>query len=400
MIVPRRQPPVVSHVTASAVLAAARIAARRYAGRVDRGDEVVRSTLSTRYDARAVALTNSGTSALVIALRLAAPRGTVALPAYGCVDLIAAAVRAKVRVRLYDVDPATLSPDLDSVRAALARGAEAVVVAHFYGYPADVPGVRALADAGGGGARVIEDAAQHAGGRLSGTRLGAFGPLSVMSFGRGKGTTGGRGGALLATAGAGAATTGAVEAAGRAMAAPAAGWGDVVIASAQWALGRPGTYGIAASLPGLHLGETIYHPAGEPAALSRAAAALVRRGLPHTDSERLARAAVAESLVGQLARVPSLHPVTAIPGSNPGYLRLAVLDEAGRRVAPQLGIVRSYPRPLGEEAALAPIIHRGEPDMPGAREICRKLFTLPVHEYVTRDDERRIVEWASSVAMG
>lgn len=163
MKIPRRQPPVVSHVSPSAVLAAARVAARRYAGRVDRGNEVVRSALSTRYDARAVALTDSGTAALVLAMRLTAPRGTVALPAYGCVDLIAAAVRARVRVRLYDVDPATLSPDLDSVRQALARGADAVVVAHFYGYPADIPGVRALADAAG--ARVIEDAAQHAGGR-------------------------------------------------------------------------------------------------------------------------------------------------------------------------------------------------------------------------------------------
>jgi hypothetical protein len=76
------------------------------------------------------------------------------------------------------------------------------------------------------------------------------------------------------------------------------------------------------------------------------------------------------------------------------------LDEAGRRVAPQLGVVRSYPRPLGEEAEIAPIIHRGEPDTPGAREICRTLFTLPVHEYVTRGDERQIVEWAASVAMG
>jgi dTDP-4-amino-4,6-dideoxygalactose transaminase len=398
MTIPRRQPPVVSHVSPSAVLAAARVAARRYAGRVDRGDEVVRSALSTRYDARAVALTDSGTAALVIAMRLTAPRGTVALPAYGCVDLIAAAVRARVRVRLYDVDPATLSPDLDSVRQALARGADAVVVAHFYGYPADVPGVRALADAAG--ARVIEDAAQQAGGRLGSTRLGAFGPLSVLSFGRGKGTTGGRGGALLATAEAGAPVIGAVEAVGRGMPPRAAGWGEVVIAAAQWVLGRPGTYGIAASLPGLHLGETIYHPAGEPGPLSRAAAALVRRGLPRADAERLARARIAESLIGQLARVPSFHPVRAIGGGTPGYLRLPVLDEAGRRPVPAMGIVRSYPRPLSEEPELAPIIHRGEPDAPGARDICRKLLTLPVHEYVTPADERQMVEWASSVAMG
>jgi perosamine synthetase len=395
----RRQPPVVSHISPSAVLAAARVAARRYAGRVDRGDEVVRSALSTRYDARAVALTDSGTSALVLAMRLAAPpRGTVALPAYGCVDLIAAAVRAGVRVRLYDTDPVTLSPDLDSVRRALARGADAVVVAHMYGYPADVPGVRALAE--DAGARVIEDAAQHAGGRLGGTRLGAFGPLTVLSFGRGKGTTGGRGGALLVTAEAGAVIVGAVEAWGRAMPAPAAGWGEVAIATAQWVLGRPAAYGIATSIPGLHLGETIYHPAGEPAPLSRAAAALVRRGLPGIDAERAARAGRAESLTAQLARVPSFHIVRSITGGTPGYLRLAALDEAGRRPAPLLGVVRSYPRALGEEPALAPIAHRNEPDTPGARDICRKLFTLPVHEYVTQSDERQIVEWACSGAMG
>ena len=205
---------------------------------------------------------------------------------------------------------------------------------------------------------------------------------------------------MLATADAGAPTIGAVEAAGRAMPPRAAGWGEVVIATAQWVLGRPPAYGIAASLPGLHLGETIYHPAGEPGPLSRAAAALVRRGLPHVDAERLARARVAESLIAQLARVPSFHPVRPIVGGTPGYLRLPVLDEAGRRPVPEMGIVRSYPRPLAEEAELAPIIHRGEPDAPGARDICRKLLTLPVHEYVTTADERQIVEWASSVAMG
>jgi perosamine synthetase len=394
----RRQPPVVSHVAPSAVLAAARVAAGRYGGRLDRGDEVVRSALSTRYDARAVALTDSGTAALVIGLRLAVPpRGTVALPAYGCVDLIAAAVRARVRVRLYDVDPMTLSPDLDSVRQALARGADAVVVAHFYGYPADVPSVRRLADAAG--ARVIEDAAQHAGGRLAGTRLGAFGPLTVMSFGRGKGTTGGHGGALLATAEAGATMIGAVEACGRAMPAPVAGWGDVAIVAAQWVFGRPAAYAIAASLPGLHLGETIYHPAGEPAALSRAAAALVRRGLPRIDDERVARAGRAASLIEWLGRIPSLHLVQPIAGGTPGYLRLAALDEAGRHAAPLLGVVRSYPRPLSEEPELAPIVHRNEPDAPGARDICRKLFTLPVHEYVGSGDQQRIVEWASAGAM-
>ncbi|MDQ3520445.1 MAG: DegT/DnrJ/EryC1/StrS family aminotransferase, partial [Gemmatimonadota bacterium] len=80
----------------------------------------MRQRLTERFGAQAVALTDSGTSALVLALRLAAGAGgTVAFPGYACIDLAAAARFAGVRVRLYDVDPASLSPDLDSVRRTL-----------------------------------------------------------------------------------------------------------------------------------------------------------------------------------------------------------------------------------------------------------------------------------------
>src|SRR5690606_3760091 len=107
-----------------------------------------------------------------------------------------AAEFANVRVRLYDLDPDTLSPDLDSVSAAISRGVDAVLVAHLYGYPADVPAVTAMASRAG--VPVIEDAAQGAAGRLGAATLGSFGPFTVLSFGRGKGLTGGKGGALLA----------------------------------------------------------------------------------------------------------------------------------------------------------------------------------------------------------
>ena len=98
---------------ARAFLHSARASSRVH---VDACDLVLRA-----FDARAVVLTDSGTSALVLALRAAVPSGgTVGFPAYGCVDLVAAALFAGVRIRLYDIDPATLSPDLDSVRRVVA----------------------------------------------------------------------------------------------------------------------------------------------------------------------------------------------------------------------------------------------------------------------------------------
>jgi hypothetical protein len=235
--------------------------------------------LRGRFGASGVRLVDSGTSALVMALRLAASQGgTVAYPAYGCVDLAAAAQLAGVRVRLYDLDPATLSPDLESVEAVLRRGVDAIVVTPLYGFPADMPGVAALAaDAG---AVVIEDAAQGAAGTLHGRVLGSVGPLSVLSFGRGKGMTGGAGGALLAIG---------AEAAARLDRLPTPegnrrGLGELAAAGAQWALGRPAAYGVPAALPWLQLGEMVYHPAHEPLPLAASAAAMVAAAMGEVDA--------------------------------------------------------------------------------------------------------------------
>src|SRR5688572_17573133 len=136
----RYQPPALSPVSPAGLLAGfAAIVGRR-------GDshQLITDELKRRYQAADVMLTDSGTSALVIALQSLVPRGgTVAYPAYGCIDLTAAAVRARVKVRLYDLDPLTLSPDMDSLRETMERGVDAILVAHLYGYPADVIAVNA-----------------------------------------------------------------------------------------------------------------------------------------------------------------------------------------------------------------------------------------------------------------
>src|SRR5579862_5223764 len=263
----RWQPPVLSPVAPAALMRAAPAALSRSNAAFERLTE----TLRRRYSANHVALTDSGTSALILALR---SQKTVALPAYACVDLLAAAAFVGARVRLYDVNPATLSPDLDSVRAALNRGVDAIVVAHMYGFPADVPGVAALAAEYG--VTVVEDAAQHAAGSLNSAPLGSFGPRTVLSFGRGKGTTGGSGGALLSRE-------------------PlpdwhppraSAGWRDWLTTAAQTVIGRPSLYSIPASLPFLKLGETIYKEAHEPQFLSVAAASLASEAVAAADVER------------------------------------------------------------------------------------------------------------------
>ena len=383
-MIARRQLPVYSPIAARGLLSAARAAA---AG-ADEERELLARELADRFRAQRVVLTDSGTSALVLALRLLVPRGrTVALPGYACVDLIAAAIRARVRVRLYDLDPHTLGPDLDSLAGVLRDGPAAVVVAHLYGCPVDVPSVIELAAAHG--AAVIEDAAQGAGGTLHGRQLGSFGPVTVLSFGRGKAITGGSGGALLGIGPVAAAAVDSIAPKGR----PPRGWRDVAIAGGQWALGRPGLYALPSAIPGLRLGEMVYHPAREPAPISHAAAALVRSALRSADRECSIRRRNAKALLEAIGDGCGIAPIRLLPEGNPSYIRFPVRDLRHPFTVPAAGILRPYPRTLMEQEEIGECLESREPALRGAVELSRSLFTLPVHSLVSGRDLKYLQEW-------
>ena len=376
----RREPPVLSPVSAKGI--AAGVAATL---RIGRGEQArAEAMLRAEFSAGDVRLTDSGTSALVLAMRLAAPFGTVALPAFGCPDLAAAAVRASVRVRLYDLDPATLSPDLDAVRAAISRGVDAIVVAHFYGYPADMRGVEECAAAAG--LTVIEDAAQGASGSLHGARLGSIGSSVVLSFGRGKGMTAGSGGALLGRGALPIDGTHRIEdsrATGR----------EVAALCAQWALARPSLYRLPTAIPMLKLGESVYHDAGEPRSISPTAAAIIPRAIEMERMESLVRRRNAKSIIDRIdAR--KFAAVRPIAGGESGYLRCVVLDSTGRaRPSVAIGALRSYPKTLDEHPQLHAMLAPGERAGRGAKQMGERAFTLPTHSRVSRLHVERAAEW-------
>jgi dTDP-4-amino-4,6-dideoxygalactose transaminase len=381
----RRQLPVASRVEARAIRAAT-VAAFAHDTRVP---SALMRELRKLFDAQRSALTDSGTSALVAALRLTAGKnGTVAYPGYACVDLAAAARFAGVRVRLYDIDPETLSPDLDSLAATVERGVDAIVIAHLYGFPADMRGVEKLARSAG--VPVIEDAAQGAGGTLDGRVLGSFGTLSILSFGRGKGTTGGNGGALLLRD---ASLADSFSEMRRKLGPRPAGVGDLVGITAQWVLGRPSLYGIPSSIPSLHLGEMVYHPAHEPRALSWVAASLVRKALAAAPGDVAGRRRVAAALEMAALEGADIRPVRPLEGAVSGYLRYPILDRGSRAERADMGILRGYKLTLHQQQELRPCLVGGEPPTPGAEELARTLFTLPTHYMVKPSDIKSMMEW-------
>jgi dTDP-4-amino-4,6-dideoxygalactose transaminase len=383
----RRQLTVASPISLAGLASALGNSLRDAASVSDRARDLVRS----QFDARGALLTDSGTSALVLALRLAAPNGgTVGYPSYACVDLAAAARYAGVRVRLYDLDPDTLSPDLDSVRAVLERGVDAIVVAHLFGYPADVVGVRALAAPRG--VTVIEDAAQGAGGSLGGRRLGSIGDLSLVSFGRGKGLCAGSGGALLTSDPRWLHALAALR-----LSEGGRGLGGLAKAGVQWALGRPSVYAIPSMIPWLRLGQMVYHPASEPAVMDVAASALLESALALEPEDLVTRRANASALDAAVSTAVDLRAAGTIDGAAPGYLRYAVRDLSRRRaVDARLGVARPYPVTMAEQVELAPVLVKNEPPTPGAEALRDTLFTLPTHRFVGARDIAALRGWIST----
>ena len=388
----RRQLPAYSPLPFAAV----RAAARGLFGYSSALRDSVSQRLCDEYGARNVLLVGSGTMALRLALagvRAAIADRPIALPAYSCYDVASAAEGANARVLLYDLDPSTLGPEEASLRRVLALEPAAVVGAHLYGYPIQVDRLALLArDAG---AIFIEDAAQGAGGTFDGLPLGSFGSVSILSFGRGKGRTAGCGGALLSHDDHG----DAILASAAAQLEPASqGLHDVLLLATQWALGRPEYYGLPSSLPFLHLGETVYHPPRPPKPMNEPSLRALSVAL-HADSSELARRrVVAARLAATARRSARVDMIEAIPRAASGYLRLPLCSripmsavETGSMV--RHGVARAYPRPLHKLAPFRQRVANIADELPGARLLGDRLFTLPTHRHVAAADLAAIDRW-------
>jgi dTDP-4-amino-4,6-dideoxygalactose transaminase len=402
----RQQPPIHSPISAPAL---------GHALVSGLGGQDPRLTFAARlardYAADHVVLTDSGTDALQLALGAAfhaipGPQ-VVALPAYSCFDVATAAVGSGADVVCYDIDPGTLGPDLGSMRWCLRQGARVIVVAPLYGIPIDMAAVAQLAAEWS--AVVIEDAAQGFGSTWRERPLGTSASLSVLSFGRGKGWTGGSGGAVLCRDPA-PWNDRLTLIGGRSRTAEFLAFGA---ATAQWALGRPETYVLPSVLPGLHLGETRYHPPRVARPMRRFAAALLEQTAAAAEHEAAYRREVGRWYEEAVPWSTTLMPIRCAPGGRPGWLRYPVLRMGGweglrhPEEARALGLAPGYPRVLPALPEIAGRLPVGceQEATPGAAETAERLITLPTHSLLTRPERSAVVrlladqpgrEWESS----
>ena len=383
----RTQLPAWSPISAAILFRGAREALR--GGAAERLTALIRR----EYGAERVRLTDSGTSALTMALRSLGPTPTVALPAYGCYDLATAAIGAGARVRLYDLDPGTLGPADRSLGDVLDAGVAALVLAHLYGIPADSSRWRQVAR--DRGIVIIDDAAQAVGARLDGLPAGALGDLGVLSFGRGKGRTGGGGGALLSLTPTG--TSLLDRAALLTLPEPSIGALGVGAAKllVQWLLGRPALYGLPASIPWLGLGQTHFKPPEPSRNLGALAAGVLLSSWRAAASEVEVRQTTAAQWM-KAVLAPGVRPITVSSRATPGWLRFPILAAPECRVdletdsARRLGVAAGYPTTLAELAGFADYLLPGG-DYPGAADLARSLVTVPTHGLLSSADRLSLV---------
>jgi dTDP-4-amino-4,6-dideoxygalactose transaminase len=336
----------------------------------------------------------SGRGALALALsrlRAEAPgRCRVAIPGFTC-PTVAFSVRAAGAQPLFcDVDPQTMTYDVQALCTALAGRTDvlAVVLPYHFGLPAD-PGP-ILEAAARQAVPVVEDAAQAFGATANGRPVGTAGVFGVFSLGKGKSLTAWSGGLLCGPE----PRIRSIPLRDPPLALDLARLALLLLY--PWVL-HPALWrftGAAVLRKASHVEEAVPMP---PAALSAFQCAFADCQLARFAGTKEARNARAERYREFLAGTAAATPVP--PACvKPAYTAFPVLlpdVDAARRVKHVLwrsGLGRSIGTwedyDLGRRFPDSPCM----PDLPGAADVGRRLITLPVHHLVRDEDQSAIVD--------
>ena len=352
-------------------------------------------------------LVSTGRAAMTVAfeaMKLAARdphRVEVIFPGYTCYSVPASVQRAGLVPRICDVDPGTLSPDLDSLAGVDMTRVLAIVSANLYGLPNDLQDIEAFARRHG--IFLLDDAAQGLGARYQGRAVGSFGDVGLFSFDKGKNITTLQGGVLVADSGA------VADALDLAMeqhlaASPSATLPTLLKLPAYALLLRPAFFGAVRRLP-LGLGLTPWETDYPIAPFSRTLAGLALVQLERLTEINGTRVRNAARLNEALAGVRGVSAVRVLPGAEPVYPRYPVLVDAAARAdqiaaleRAGIGATASYPCALIDVPEVIPRLRGDQRSTPGAREVASRILTLPTHGYSPPDLAPRVAAVLAAAA--
>jgi perosamine synthetase len=355
----------------------------------------LRADLQRRFGIRHSYLTSTGRAGMTVLLRAlrrqAEPdRDEVILPTYTCYSVAASVLKAGLRPRLVDVDPATFDYQIDELEAEDFSKVLAVVACNLYGYPNDILALRRLTRRQG--IFLVDDAAQAMGARSGGAWCGTGGDFGLYSFDKGKNVSAIDGGVVV-TNDDKLATAYEEEQTALASPRPLRAVDQLLKAVIYSVFLRPSLYWIPNRVPQLGLGKTVFTTEFPLETPTRLLTALAGSVMPRLGELTTVRAANAAALARELRAIPGLSFVRPQADAVPAFLRLPILlpdTEARRRALSALtsagiGASASYPLSLADLQELRPFVPESV-RASGGREVARRILTLPTHTYVAARD--------------
>lgn len=158
------------------------------------------------FNMRFCTLTNSGSSANLLAVaattqrefgdRRARPSSEFITTAVGFPTTVSSIVQNKITPVFVDLDPRTLTPDVDLIEQAVVEGkTKGIILAHTLGSPFDIDSIRDICNEYG--LWLIEDCCDALGSRFNGELVGTQGTMSTLSMFPAHHITTGQGGAVF-----------------------------------------------------------------------------------------------------------------------------------------------------------------------------------------------------------
>jgi len=140
------------------------------------------SALCEYTGARYAKCVSSGTSALISGLFAAGcgPGDEVLTVAYTWVATVGAVLRVNAVPIFADIDPKTFTMDVDDAKKKITIHTKAILPVDFYGHPAQIPELMAIAKEHG--IVVIEDACQASTAEINGVKVGNIADFTAFSW--------------------------------------------------------------------------------------------------------------------------------------------------------------------------------------------------------------------------
>ncbi|MES9908761.1 MAG: DegT/DnrJ/EryC1/StrS family aminotransferase [Candidatus Thiodiazotropha sp.] len=325
-------------------------------------------------------------------LKNKAGRNEVIIPAYTCYSVASSIQNAGLKVRLCDVDPITLSYNLEKLQQIPFARVLCIVSANLYGIPNQLQEIDSIAKKNG--VYMVDDAAQSFNAKYQEREVGTFGVAGLFSFDKGKNITSIEGGGIITN------NSDLAEIIDSYYSKiPNNSVKDNLLTTIKviiyYLFLNPLLYWIPASLPFLNLGKTRYEEDIEIKKYSRLVAPIALMQINR--SKQIAGKRIENGLwyKSNIEERKSINKIIESDQAKPVYLRYPIKikqleqREAILTHAKRYGITKSYPKSLNQLREIETIlVNPGE--FEGAEQISAQLITLPTHAFITNNDREKI----------